>query len=241
MRVSGRPIEIRPEVAAAYRSNDTLWERLKAACPAEWDRYLQNDFIWHLADGSLSREAYRHFIVQDYFYCVHYARGYILGAYKSQSVAGMRKFLSMVNGMLVGEMKMHNQLLEEFGMNDEELDQVIESHANTAYTRYILDCGIMGDVLDLFVSLAPCTVGYGEVGTLLLNHEKTKLEDNPYLPWIEMYAGEDFHVNVRETIEYLDELAGDDLSEARFAELAEIFAQTVRLDIEFWDMAYNLR
>ena len=68
MRISGRPIKIRPEVAAAYRSNGTLWERLKAACPAEWERYLQNDFIWHLADGSLSREAYRHFIVQDCFY-----------------------------------------------------------------------------------------------------------------------------------------------------------------------------
>ena len=75
MRISGRPIKIRPEVAAAYRSNGTLWERLKAACPVEWDRYLQNDFIWHLADGSLSREAYRHFIVQDYFYLIHHARG----------------------------------------------------------------------------------------------------------------------------------------------------------------------
>ena len=105
MRISGRPIKIRPEVAAAYRSNGTLWERLKAACPAEWERYLQNDFIWHLADGSLSREAYHHFIVQDCFYLIHHARGYILGAYKSQSVAGMRKFLSMVNSMLVGEMK----------------------------------------------------------------------------------------------------------------------------------------
>ena len=99
----------------------------------------------------------------------------------------------------------------------------------------------MGDVLDLFVSLAPCTVGYGEVGMLLLNHENTKLEGNPYRPWIEMYASEDFHAGVRETLEYLDELAGGDLSEVRFASLVEIFAQTVRLDIEFWDMAYHLR
>ena len=104
----------------------------------------------------------------------------------------MRKFLSMVNSMLVGEMKMHNQLLEEFGMTNDELVQVIESHANTAYSRYILDCGIMGDVLDLFVSLAPCTVGYGEVGMLLLNHEIPSWRAIPIARVIEMYASEDF-------------------------------------------------
>ncbi len=54
------------EVTAAWQSPGSLWARLKAACAEDWKRYLANDFIWHIADGTLPPSAYRHFIEQDY-------------------------------------------------------------------------------------------------------------------------------------------------------------------------------
>ena len=47
------------EVNAAWQSPGRLRDRLEAACTEEWMRYLSNEFIWHIADGTLPSSAYR--------------------------------------------------------------------------------------------------------------------------------------------------------------------------------------
>ena len=49
-----------------------------------------------------------------------------------------------------------------------------EATANLAYTRYVLDRGMSGDRLDLRVAIAPCLIGYGEIGMRLANDPATK-------------------------------------------------------------------
>ena len=39
-----------------------------------------------------------------------------------------------------------------------------EALGNLAYTRYVLEAGFSGDFLDLMAALAPCVLGYGEIG-----------------------------------------------------------------------------
>ena len=52
---------------------------------------------------------------------------------------------------------------EKFGITKEELDNTKEATANMAYTRYVLEQGMSGDVLDLRVAMLPCIAGYGEI------------------------------------------------------------------------------
>lgn len=66
-----------------------------------------------------------------------------------------------------------------------------ESAACAAYSRYIIDVGAQGDLLDLYVALASCLVGYGEVG-LQIRGRGDDLEGNVYRRWIEDYSGSDF-------------------------------------------------
>ncbi|MCH3765095.1 hypothetical protein LZC20_09475, partial [Campylobacter coli] len=49
--------------------------------------------------------------------------------------------------------------------------------------------GLSGDFLDLIVALAPCVMGYGEIGARLA---ATASAGNPYQPWIDAYAGKDY-------------------------------------------------
>jgi len=45
--------------------------------------------------------------------------------------------------------------------------------------------------------MAPCSIGYGEIGRRLINDPKTvKGPANPYWEWIELYAGEDYNSTV---------------------------------------------
>lgn len=70
-----------------------------------------------------------------------------------------------------------------------------ESAACSAYARYIIDVGTQGDVLDLYVAIAACLVGYGEVGLWLQKQVKlgeAVMEGNIYRRWMEDYAGDDF-------------------------------------------------
>ena len=234
-----RAAETSAGVAAAWQAPGSLWARLKAACVDDWQRYLANDFIWHVADGTLPSSAYRHFIEQDYLYCFHFCRAYALAASKSRSASELRRSVSRVSAILDGELELHRRLLAEWGLSPEEIETLPESGANIAYTRYLLDIGTSGDLLDLHVALSICVVGYAEVGALLLGHKRTKIEGNPYRSWIEQYADPDFQALADSVRDHLDHIAEGHLTLPRFAGLARIFRQTLRLDIAFWDMAYR--
>ena len=226
-------------VAAAWHLPGSLWARLKAACAEDWRRYLANDFIWHIADGTLPSSAYRHFIEQDYLYCLNFCRAYALAASRSRSAGELRRSLSRAVAILDGELEVHRRLLADRGLSQEEIEALPESSANIAYTRYLLDVGASGDLLELHVALSICVVGYAEVGDLLLGHERTKFEGNPYRSWIEQYADPDFQALADSVRDHLDDMSEGRLTLPRFAELVLVFRQTLRLDIGFWDMAYR--
>ncbi len=122
-----------------------------------------------------------------------------------------------------------------------------EAPETMAYTRYVLERGTSGDILDLHVALAPCVVGYAEIGANLKADPDTPIEGNPYGEWIEMYAGEEYQEVARGEAARLDRLAltragiGAGAGEAadgegRFPNLAATFRQATVLEAAFWDM-----
>jgi thiaminase (transcriptional activator TenA) len=66
-----------------------------------------------------------------------------------------------------------------------ELEATPEAAENLAYTRYVLEAGYSGDFLDLMAALAPCVLGYGEIGARLA----AEAGETPYRGWIDTYAG----------------------------------------------------
>lgn len=66
------------------------------------------------------------------------------------------------------------QYCESWGISQQELDSTPEATATLAYTRFVLDRGLAGDILDLRVALAPCVCGYGEIGLRLSQDPHTK-------------------------------------------------------------------
>ncbi len=51
-----------------------------------------------------------------------------------------------------------------------------EAGATVAYTRFVLERGLAGDLLDLLTALAPCIVGYAEIGRELADDPATRLD-----------------------------------------------------------------
>ena len=217
-----------------------LFERLKADCATEWAHYVDHPFVRGLGDGSLPRASFQHYLVQDYLFLIQFARAYALAVYKSDTLDEMRQAAAGVSAILDVEMDLHVRLCGEWGLNRQVLEETPEARATIAYTRFVLEVGLKGDLLDLQVALAPCMVGYAEIGRSLAARPGALDGSNPYRDWIAEYAGETYQDLAARAVAALDRTAETRLAEARRPRLTAIFRQATRLEADFWDMGLTL-
>jgi len=219
---------------------DTLFGRLRSACTKEWDAYCNHEFVRRLGDATLPQQNFRHYLEQDYLFIIHFCRAWALAVYKAETLTDMRAAAASLNNMLNYEMTLHVKYCSKWEIEEQDMQQIEEARANMAYTRYVLDRGLAGDILDLHVALAPCIIGYAVIGKKLASDPATKLENNPYKDWIEMYAAEEYQDVGRTAVRNLDELAASRMGPGRLQSLVKTFRQAVSLEIGFWDMGLNL-
>jgi thiaminase/transcriptional activator TenA len=218
----------------------SLFARLRAAVAEDWAAYTQHPFVQQLGQGTLPEAAFRHYLIQDYRFLIHFARAWALVLVKADALEDMRHAATTIAALLHDEMKLHVRYCARWGLSEAELEAAPEARANLAYTRYVLERGLSGDILELQVALAPCIVGYAEIGQTLHSQYAEHLAQNPYRDWIETYAGEAYQQVARNAILHLDRLAARRLTEARFPELVETFRQATRLEVAFWDMGLQI-
>lgn len=215
-----------------------FFDRLKAKSFQEWSSYVEHDFVRQLAAGTLPEKAFQAYLVQDYLFLIQFARAKALAVYKSRILADMRSAEAGLSGIL-SEMELHVRLCERWGLTSDDLEMTPEHGTTIAYTRYVLDCGFSGDLLDLLVALAPCVVGYAEIARAIAP-EVGKIADHPYGEWVAEYAGEEYQAIADEAREHLNRLAARYVTESRFNELAVVFAKASRLEADFWQMGLDL-
>jgi len=148
--------------------------------------------------------------------------------------------VASLDGILNTEMALHIEYCQGWGLDEAAMTALPEAKATMAYTRFVLESGMAGDSLDLYAALAPCVIGYGEIGAALRGDPDTVLTGNPYASWIEMYASDDYQEVAQGAIAQLDGLAAQRLTPARFEALARTFRQATRLEADFWQMGLTL-
>lgn len=216
----------------------TLFEELKHAAAEEWSDYTHHEFVRKLGAGTLPEAAFRNYLIQDYLFLFQFARAYALAAYKGHSFADLASGQRGLAG-IIGESQLHVRLCEGWGISREQMESAPEHPATVAYTRYVLDAGMRGDLLDLHVALAPCAIGYAEIGARLQPALQANPE-HPYAEWIKEYSGEQFQQLAEAAIAEIEELGARFLSPARFPALAQTFATATRMEAAFWQMGLDL-
>lgn len=217
----------------------SFFDRLKAAASAEWKTYTEHPFTNGLADGSLPEPAFRRYLVQDYLFLIEFARAYALAVYKSSKLADMREAAAGLSAILDIEMDLHMKLCANWGLSPGDLEQTPPATETLAYTRYVLDTGMRGDLLALKVALAPCVIGYAEIATRLAFHPDAYAPENPYCVWIAEYSGAPYQEVAMKARTHLDSLADLYITSAREAELIAIFKEATRLEADFWEMGWR--
>jgi thiaminase/transcriptional activator TenA len=219
--------------APDYGRAFALW---RGAAP-EWRAYTRHPFVEGLRDGTLPRAAFLHYLRQDYVFLIHFARAWALLAAKAESLAEMQAAARVLDGLVTTEMRLHVETCAGEGISAEALEATPEAPENLAYTRYVLEAGYSGDALDLLAALAPCVLGYGEIGARLAAGGG----QGPYAGWIATYGGAEYQALCAGTGALIDGALERRLGPGwarlpRAARLSARFATATRLEVGFWDM-----
>ena len=190
-----------------------------------------------MADGTLPEACFRHYLGQDYLFLIHFARAYALAAYKAETLGDIRQAAAGLSAIIDVEMALHVEFCSGWGLDEDQMAALTEAEETMAYTRYVLEKGLQGDLLDLHVALAPCMIGYAEIGRALAERHVASVEANPYAPWIDMYASDEYQAVAADEQAIMNRLMAERGGPGRLPSLTETFRQATRLEAAFWEMA----
>ncbi|WP_170786109.1 thiaminase II [Ruegeria lacuscaerulensis] len=210
---------------------------MRDAAQGPWRDYTRHAFVEGMKDGTLPREAFLHYLRQDYVFLIHFSRAWALAVVKSETHSEMLTAVGTVNALVAEEMQLHIGICEAAGISQEELFATPERAENLAYTRFVLEAGYSGDLLDLLAALAPCVMGYGEIGARLA----AEATSETYRDWINTYAGEDYQSACKAVGELLDQALTRRIgayfeASPRWGRLCETFKTATALEVNFWQM-----
>ncbi|GAA6191363.1 thiaminase II [Phaeobacter sp. NW0010-22] len=210
---------------------------MRAAAGDVWRDYTRHAFVEGMKDGTLPRESFLHYLRQDYVFLIHFSRAWALGVVKAETHEEMLAASATVNGLISEEMKLHIGVCAEAGISQEELFSTPERPENLAYTRFVLEAGYSGDFLTLLAALAPCAMGYAEIGARLSKEANSET----YRDWINTYAGEDYQASIRSVGVLLEGALVRRLGENYdqlpcWKGLCQTFATATQLEVGFWQM-----
>jgi thiaminase/transcriptional activator TenA len=207
-----------------------------------WEDYTRHEFVRGLGDGRLPRSAFMAYLIQDYIFLLHYSRAWAMAVVKSETAEQMRSSAATVHGLINQEIQLHIGICAREGISESELIAAEEAPENLAYTRYVMDTALSGDLLDLLSVLAPCVFGYGHIGLALASEfETTPL----YREWIDTYYGDEYQQMCRGVASLIDQVAQSRLGDSpesnpRWPGLCQKFGIATRLEVSFWSMGLRL-
>ncbi|MFC1410563.1 TenA family protein [Streptacidiphilus sp. N1-12] len=209
---------------------------------------LDHPFLRGLGDGTLPREAFRHFVVQDSHYLRDYARALAVCAAKAPTEQDVRAFADDAVGALAAEQGMHAEFMADLdgagaggawvgdgGAGEAAVGDGEVLPTTRAYTSYLLATVYGGSFAEGLAAVLPCYWIYARVGAELL---RTSSPDPLYARWIASYGDEAFQGVVRRVLELTDRI-GAELAPAERARAVRHFALTSRYEWMFWDAAWR--
>ena len=212
------------------------YQTLRHNCPT-WNDYTQHEFVKQLAAGTLAADSFRHYLVQDYLYLIHYTRVMALSVYKSDTLAQMRVGQAGINAMLDMEIGMYLDFCRDWNVPLEQVESASESAVTIAYSRYILDAAMTGSLAELYAAISPCLMGYGEIGKRI--KEQGFITDNPYQPWINVFSSDEFQAITAQNEAQIDTLLAA-ASPAQADKFQRLFNTAARMEVNFWQQALDL-
>ena len=199
---------------------------------SEWLKYTEHNFLNNLTANKLPVAKFKKYLLQDYLFLHEFLKILSLSSYNSTDYLHMNRSIDFMIS-IKNELKLHIKFCKKWNISLNQLKKFKSLKPNKAYTDFVLNVGKNGNNLDLFVCLAPCIIGYGEIGfrlSKIKNWKKSK-----YKEWIATYSSKEYQLVAKENINYLDFLFKVE-KKKNFKKLLILFKKATILEKNFWNM-----
>ena len=208
-----------------------LWKSIEAIYAA----ILRHPFLRGLRDGSLARESFQFYAIQDALYLREFARALSIAAARAPEDEWIIMFNEHAAGALKVERALHESFFQEWGLSQQEVAATPLAPTNLAYTSYLLAVAHASPFHEAIAALLPCYWIYWEVGKEL---ERAGSPDPLYARWIGTYASTEFGSLVRAVRDATDATAAR-LQAVERGAMRRHFIVTSRYEWMFWEMGYR--
>ena len=211
---------------------------LKSKASKVWEEGYNHPFVQELGMGTLDKEKFKFYLLQDYLYLLQYAKVFAIAAVKSDTEELMTGFTKSQYYILANEMGLHRDYMAGFGITQKDVLSVKSSLFNRTYTANMLSFGLTGGLAEVLASVFPCAWTYADYGKRLKEQYADGLDKNFYKSWIETYASVGFSDSFEWFYDALDNLVSN-MTDKQREKIEEIFISSVEFEYLFWDMAYK--
>lgn len=216
-----------------------FFETLRRDHDAAWRRFAQNPFVAGIADGSLARDRFQFYLIQDDHFLVSYGKVMALAVAKSPDIATMARLSSMLSAIFNEEMSLHHEFLASYDVTPATVAATPMGQTTRAYADHLLRVAWSGSLAEIVAAMLPCHYGYLELARGMLNTVGARPEA-PYSRWIHSYASEGYADGATWALALGNRLAAS-ASDAERLALNEAYARSLDHEVRFWDAAWAKR
>jgi thiaminase/transcriptional activator TenA len=202
-----------------------------------WRAIHDHSFLRELHAGTLARERFIYFILQDYLYLLDFAQVLCLGGGKAPDLATLEIFARHALAAVQVERDFHTSFGKTLGFSRKQLDATNKAPVTRAYIDHLQAVARGEQLGELVAAVLPCYWIYGEVGKRLFKGRPR--EPKIYRQWIELYAADEFWRPVREQMRLMNDL-GAQASAGERRLMTAHFLLSSRYEYLFWDQAYRM-
>ena len=165
----------------------TFMDRIIADSLKLWEDAANEDFLEKMGTGTLEKERFYDYIVQDSIYLRDYLKAFAMAIFKSRSLREMQVFYSVLGFVNDSENATRLRYLADNGMTDDDVEKVIRKPACAAYTSFLTGTAEKKDIPEILMAVMPCMLGYHFVFSRLLERHPGVL-DTYYGPLVADYT-----------------------------------------------------
>ena len=203
-----------------------------------WPEYNNHPFVKGIETGTLDREKFKRYIIQDYHYLNEYSKVFALGIAKTKSLETAKLFTSVIEAIANVEMNNHKGYMGRLGVTQEELDRAERELANQSYTSYMLKVAYEGGEAEILAAILSCALSYEDIAKEMVKNNPASVNDEFYGTWVSIYSGKEY-CSLNNVLLSFFEKACEGYGESEMKRLAEIFRTCSLYEMGFWDMGWS--
>lgn len=216
-----------------------LTDQMSAAINGILAEYYTHPFVTGIENGTLDREKFRYYIIQDYLYLIEYTKVFGIGIAKAKSIETTKLFASYIQLLTDGEMDIHRGYMGRFGITEKELADTPRALDSLSYTSYMLRVAYEEGEAEILAAILSCAYSYEMIARSIVKNNPNSVNHKFYGDWIKGYASDEYSKENIVLFEMLEKLTAHYTDEQK-QHIVDIYVACSRYELAFWDLSWNM-